>query len=267
MLLAAAELVLEPRAALAKLLAPSQVASEPSSNQVHPLVKKLLDLQTVDQEITSLTKDIDSLPAEEARRRRKLEEAERLAAERREKLTKAELDSRALDKAIRGGDEEIKKLNEHLNSVRNNAQYQATLFQIESVRKERDAMQEDCLHLLEQVEAQRPDVEAADAVVAEERSVLEGFLREAQELRTSRAGAIAEVRARRQSAADGVPEDLLREYEGLYKTRDNTAVCPVENSYCQGCYNKITMNDTARLMGGTTIVKCGSCQRILYLSR
>ncbi len=234
---------------------------------MHPLVQKLLDLQVVDQEITSLTKDIDSLPAEEARRRRKLEEAERIAAERREKLTKAELDSRALDKAIRGSDEEIKKLNERLNVVRNNAEYQATLFQIESVRKERDAMQEDCLHLLEQVETQRPDLNAADAAVAEEKAVLEGFLREAGALRASRADAIAEVRARREQFARGLPEDLLREYEGLYKTRDNMAVCPVESSYCQGCYSKITMNDTAKLMGGTSVVRCGACQRILYLSR
>ncbi|MCB9879892.1 MAG: hypothetical protein H6835_20060 [Planctomycetes bacterium] len=234
---------------------------------MHPLVQKLLDLQVVDQEITSLTKDIDSLPAEEARRRRKLEEAERVAAERREKMTKAELDSRALDKAIRSSDEEIKKLNERLNVVRNNAEYQATLFSIENVRKDRDAMQEDCLHLLEQIETQRPDVVAADAVVAEEKGVLEGFLREAEALRASRADAIAEVRGRREQVAQGLPEDLLREYEGLYKTRDNMAVCPVESSYCQGCYSKITMNDTAKLMGGTSVVRCGACQRILYLSR
>ncbi len=234
---------------------------------MHPLVKKLLDLQAVDQEITSLTKDIDSLPAEESRRRRRLEEAERVAAEKREKMTKSELDARALDKAIRGSDDEIKKLNERLNTVRNNAEYQATLFQIESVRKDRDAMQEDCLHLLEQVETQRPDVLAAEAVVTEERKVLEGFLAEAEKLRASRADAIAAVRARREAFASGVPVDLLREYEGLYKTREHSAVCAVEGSYCQGCYNKITMNDTARLMGGTTVVRCGSCQRILYMSR
>jgi predicted nucleic acid-binding Zn-ribbon protein len=44
-------------------------------------------------------------------------------------------------------------------------------------------------------------------------------------------------------------------------------VCAVENGYCQGCYNKITMNDTARVLGKSTIVNCGSCQRILYLSQ
>ena len=48
-------------------------------------------------------------------------------------------------------------------------------------------------------------------------------------------------------------------------TRQNLAVCPAENSFCQGCYNKITKNDVARLMGASAVVQCGSCQRILYL--
>jgi uncharacterized protein len=234
---------------------------------VHPHVKKLLELQKVDQEISSLTKDIDSLPAEEAKRRRRLEEVDRRAAESRARMVKADLDSRALDKAVMGSDEEIKKLNERLNTVRNNAEYQATLFQIEAVRKDRDVTQEECLKLLELIEEQRKEVAVADEAAAAERKVFDGFLAEAEKLRSSRAGAIDEVRQRRKAMADGIPLDLLQEYEALFKTRDLQAVSPVDNSFCQGCYNKITMNDTARLMGGSTVVRCNSCERILYLPR
>ncbi len=234
---------------------------------MHPHVKKLLELQSVDQEVVSLTKDIDSLPAEEARRRRKLDELQRLAADCRSRFLKTELDARGLEKAIRGSDDEIKRLNERLNVVRNNAEYQATLFQIEAVRKDRDVMQEECLKLLEAVEGLRPELATAEAAVAAEAKVLEVFLAEAEALRKSRAGAIAEVRGRRDAMTGGIPEELLREYEGLFKTRDGVAVCPVEGGYCQGCYNKITMNDTARLLGKSSVVKCGSCQRILFLHR
>jgi predicted nucleic acid-binding Zn-ribbon protein len=234
---------------------------------VHPLVKKLLDLQSVDQEVSSLTKDIDSLPAEEAKRRRKLEEVARPATARRNRFLKTELVARAREKAIRGSDDEIKRLNERLNLVRNNAEYQATLFQIEAVRKDRDVMQEECLKLIDSVEQQRVDLTSAEQVVAGERQVLDEFLAEAEKLRQSRAGAIAEARARRQALTEGIPENLLREYDGLFKTRDGMGVCAVENGYCQGCYNKITMNDTARLLGKSTIVNCGSCQRILYMSQ
>ncbi|WP_306524153.1 hypothetical protein, partial [Dokdonella sp.] len=96
-------------------------------------------MQKVDQEITSLTKDLDSLPAEEAKRKKRLDELDRTLAERKNRLLKAEVDARTLDTSVRGRDDEIKRLNERLNTVRNNAEYQATLFSIESVRKERDA--------------------------------------------------------------------------------------------------------------------------------
>jgi len=231
---------------------------------VHPHIKKLLELQKVDQEISSLTKDLDQLPAEEAKRKKRLDELERVAAEKRAIHQKAELDSRALDKAVRGSDDEIKRLNERLNTVRNNAEYQATLFQIEAVRKERDQTQDECLKLLETVESVHGEVGATEAVAAEERKVFEGFLAEAAKLRASRAGDVAAVRERRKAMAEGVPEELLREYDGLYKTRDRLAVCGVQDSYCQGCYNRITINDTARVRSGSTVVRCGSCQRLLY---
>lgn len=234
---------------------------------MHPHVKKLLALQSVDQEVASLTKDIDSLPAEEAKRRKKLDDLDRIASEAKARVTKTDLDARALDKAVRGNDDEIKKLNERLNTVRNNAEYQATLFQIEAVRKDRDVTQEECLKLLEAVEVQRTETTAAQGAADAERKVFDGFLAEAEKLRSSRAGAIAAVREKRRAMAEGIPDDLLREYDGLFKTRDRLGVCAVEGGFCQGCYNKITMNDTARLMGGSTVVKCGSCQRILYLPR
>ncbi len=234
---------------------------------MHSLVKKLLELQKVDLEISSLTKDIDALPAEEQKRRRKLDELERTMTERRARHQKTELESRALDKAVRGSDDEIKRLNERLNIVRNNAEYQATLFQIEAVRKDRDVTQDECLKLLESAEAQKGELVAAEAAHAEEKKIFDAFLVEADKLRNSRAGAIGAAKERRKPLTEGIPDDLLREYDGLYKTRDRQAVSPVENSFCQGCYNKITMNDTARLLGLSAVVRCGSCQRILYLSK
>ena len=241
-------------------------AALPRTERVHQNVKKLLELQKVDLEITSLTRDIDALPAEQQKRRRKLDELVRVLAEKRLAMQKCELDSRALDKAVRGNDDEIKRLNERLNIVRNNAEYQATLFQIEAVRKDRDVTQDECLKLIESLEVLKAEATTAEAAAGEERKVFDAFLAEADALRASRAGAIGEARARRQKLTDGVPPDLLTEYDGLYKARQNLAVARVQDSFCQGCYNKITMNDVSRLMGGTSIVRCGSCQRLLYLA-
>lgn len=232
---------------------------------MHPHVQKLLDLQKVDLEVTSLTKDIDLLPEEEARRRRQLEQLQRAADEAAAALKRAELQSREFDSSARAADAQINKLNERLNTVRNNAEYQATLFEIESVRKERDQTQDDGLRVLESLDPLQAAADECRKQCDAEKQVFEEFLGEAEKMRAERADEIAAARARRDAAADGIPPDLLREYDGLYKTREHLAVAPVDDSYCQGCYNKITMNDVARLMGASAVVRCGSCQRILYM--
>lgn len=235
-------------------------------NSVHPHVQKLLDLQKVDLEVTSLTKDIDLLPEEEARRRKRLEQMQRVASEAQAALQKAEVKGRELDSAARDADAQIGKLNERLNIVRNNAEYQATLFEIESVRKDRDTTQDDGLRILETLDGLKDQSTTSQASFEEERTVFEGFLSEAEKLRTERADDIAVGKAKRTNAAEGVPPDLLREYEGLYKTREHMAVAAVEGAYCQGCYNKVTINDVSKLMGAQVVVRCGSCQRMLYTS-
>lgn len=233
---------------------------------MHEHVQKLLDLQKVDQEVSSLTKDIDQLPAEEEKRKRRLDQLERAATEAAAAMQKAEVESRNCDSASRAADEQVTKLNERLNVCRNNAEYQATLFEIESVKKDRDQIQDDGLQLLEQMEGLSEAAATTLKAFEEERAVFEGFLAEAQKMRNDRADEIGEARAKRAGAAEGIPPDLLREYEGLYKTRDFMAVSQVEDAYCQGCYNKITMNDVARLMGSSAVVRCGSCQRVLYMA-
>ncbi|MFK7742577.1 MAG: zinc ribbon domain-containing protein [Planctomycetota bacterium] len=232
---------------------------------MHSHVQKLLDLQKVDLQVTSLTKDIDLLPEEEARRQRQLEKLEQAAKAAAAALQKAEVESRQLDSVARAADAQINKLNERLNAVRNNAEYQATLFEIESVRKDRDQTQDEGLQILESLDTLKVTATETEKAYDEERKVYEEFQGKAEEMRAERADDIAAARARRDEAAEGVPPDLLREYEGLYKTRDNQAVVLANDGFCQGCYNKITMNDVAKLMGASSVIRCGSCQRILYM--
>jgi predicted nucleic acid-binding Zn-ribbon protein len=129
--------------------------------------------------------------------------------------------------------------------VRNNAEYQATLFQIESVKKDRDQTQEECLRILDSQEAIKQQLEVAIAALAAERKVFDQFVAEAQKLRATCERALQQVQQRRATAADGIPADLLAEYENLFRTRDRLGVCAVEGGFCQGCY-KITANGEPR---------------------
>jgi predicted nucleic acid-binding Zn-ribbon protein len=232
---------------------------------LHPDVKKLLEVQKVDQEVARIRKDLVSLPAETARRERRLTALRRTADEAKKTLMDAEVAQRTAEKGIKQADDEIKKIEVRLSSVKNNAEYQAMLFQIESVKKERSQLEEEGLGLLDKVESLRVQAEAAATELAEEESVFATFQAEATALAAKREVEAAKVLARRPALITDVPRELLERYDRLFHGRDHVAVCAVEGQICQGCHSKVTTGDYGRLHGGTVIVTCGSCQRILYL--
>ncbi|MEM7202163.1 MAG: C4-type zinc ribbon domain-containing protein [Planctomycetota bacterium] len=233
---------------------------------MHPDIRKLLEVQKVDQTLARIRRDLESLPAEEARRQHKLEQVRKQAEQAKTNLQEAEVQSRAQEKSIVAADEELKKLTSRLNTVKNNAEYQATLFQIESVKRERSSIEDEGMQLLEQVDGLRDAATKAEATLAEEEETFAVFRKEAAELRAARERDLAAAGEGRESTLGDVPPDLMQKYSALFETRDAQAVCAVEGQVCTGCYTQVTPNDIARLAGKGSIVQCGSCQRLLYLS-
>ena len=176
---------------------------------MHPDVRKLLDLQEIDQEVSVLRRDLNSLPQEEARRQQRLDDLNQVRAEQRTALDKAEVRSRALEKSIQQADEEVKKLEVRLNGVRNNAEYQATLLQIESVKRESDTMQEEGLALLDHLEGQGADLQEAETAANAEEAVFTEFQEEAAELRRKSQIGLDEVMQRRKPHSPLIQKHLL----------------------------------------------------------
>jgi predicted nucleic acid-binding Zn-ribbon protein len=163
------------------------------------------------------------------------------------------------------GDDEVKKLEGRLNTVRNNAEYQATLLQIESVKRERDRAQDEAIGLLERLEEHLAARDQARAALKADEATFAEFQEEAAKLRAAREAEAARIGVGREKLLEGLPPDLLDKYTKLFKSRQRIAVAPVELQVCQGCYNRVTVNDIARLRGGSSVVECGSCNRILYI--
>lgn len=233
---------------------------------MHPDVRKLVEVQKVDQEIARVRRDLDSIPREQAAREKRLSDLKKAAELKKSAYVEAEMEVRRLEGQVKASDEEIKKLDGRLNAVKNNAEYQAILFQVDSVKKERSESETQALTKMESIEALKTAAKEAQALVAEEEKVYAAFLGEAKVLREAREAEVAKVSVGRSDLIAGIPKDLLSKYERMFSSRDSLAVAPVEGQVCQGCYTQITRNDLAKLMGKSTIVYCGSCQRILYLA-
>jgi len=233
---------------------------------LHPHVQKLVEVQQVDQKIALIRRQQESVPRELAQRESSLESARQTAETSAQSLQSSELRSREVELSVKQSDEELKNLELKLNTIKNNAEYQAILFQIESVKKERDAVEDEGVQLLEQMDALKITSDQATAVLSDEERVFQEFQVKAQTVLAEKQVEMEKISDGRDALLEGVPPELLDEYERLFAVRDGLAVCAVEARFCQGCYTNITMNDLAKLSGARSVVQCGSCQRILYLA-
>ncbi len=233
---------------------------------MHPDVRKLLEVQKVDQSIAKIQRDLDSIPRERARREAALEAIRRRHDELAAALRQAEVDARSNETSIRSADEEIKKLEGRLNAVRNNAEYQATLLQIGSVRQERGKTEEAGLALLEGIEAMRAELGAKKSELDEAQGVFDAFVTEGEVFLAKRRIDLEKVSIGRDALTHGVPPDLMARYSKMFGARDSLSVCAVDGRTCQGCYTAIPPNLLVKLQASSAVVTCNSCQRILYLA-
>ena len=233
---------------------------------MQPDVKKLLEVQKVDRKIAALRREVESIPIEEAQRQAKMNALIQASADASSQRNVSELRTRDLELSIKQSDSELKNLEGKLGAIKNNAEYQAILFQIEAVKKERDDFEEETLVLLDKAGPIEEALEKAVAAVAAEESVFAEFKKKAETLLVAQQAEIEKVGAGRSGLLANIPGELIDEYERLLEVRDSLAICAAEDQYCQGCYTQFTMNDLARLQGGKVIIRCSSCQRILYLA-
>ena len=233
---------------------------------MHPDVRKLLEVQKVDQSIAKIQRDLDSIPRERGKREATLDALRRRHAELADAVRQAELASRSSETSIRQLDDEIKKLEGRLNAVRNNAEYQATLLQIGSVRQERGRLEEEGLNLLERIETMRAELTAVKAQLDDAERVFADFVREGEVFLAKRRADLERVSVGRDQLVAVVPPDVMDRYSRLFAARDSLAVCAVEGNTCTGCYTNVPPNLLSKLLGGTSVVNCNSCQRILFVA-
>jgi predicted nucleic acid-binding Zn-ribbon protein len=231
---------------------------------LHSEVHKLLQVQNLDQSIAKIRRDVDSIPKERSRREAALAGVRDEHAAAVQGLRQAEVAQRGNEVSITQSDEEIKKLEVRLNTVRNNAEYQATLLQIESVKRERARLEEEGLGLLERIEELRAAVAQQAGRLASEQQIFDEFVGKADALLETRKADLVRVSQGRGELLAGIAPDLVSRYERLFQARDGLAVCAVEGVTCTGCYTSIPPNLQVKLHAGSAVVQCNSCQRILY---
>ncbi len=230
-------------------------------------VRQLLALQEVDLELAASRNALQE--AEDLiGNTEELELAREEAALRKEEL-------QAADSAFKDAEHEADDLRQKIEPLEKKL-YQGTILNpkelddlqkdIESLKRRRGQLDDEAIVAMDALEAaQRADAEAQSRLDAMEKDHAAG-----QSELHARIGElkeeIAELEGERGEQAADVEPSLLQLYDRIAAIRQHRAVAKVEGGACQGCRLSLPSSLIQRARGGTNVVQCSSCERILLVS-
>jgi predicted nucleic acid-binding Zn-ribbon protein len=228
-----------------------------------PELQNLLELQKADKEILRLNEEIAALPRRVAAIEEKLAGTQAVLERAKTAVKADEAAKRKYESSTQDLQQKISKYRDQMLDVKTNEQYRALQQEIDFAQKEIQATEDKILELMLNADAREKEVKAAEAELKEETAEIEKEKSEARERTTEDQKQLAEWNAKRNQFRSGVPDDLLRHYDRVVKLR-KTGLSEVRDHKCMACQVMLRPQTYNEVRGGTSVIICDSCQRILY---
>src|ERR1700730_9406537 len=162
---------------------------------MHPDVHLVIQLQSLDQRITTLEKEVAALPKHIAVIEKALESHIRKLEADKAALSANQKDRKKLEGDIQMHQQKISKLRDQMLLAKTNEQYRAFQHEIEFIEKEIRDAEDRILELMSESEPLDANVKKAEAALKEEKQQVEA----------------EKTRARERTAADQAQLDKLRQ--------------------------------------------------------
>jgi len=228
-----------------------------------PDVQNLIELQKADREIQRLKDEIAALPKRVAAIEARLAGTKAVLEKAKAAIKADETARRKYEQTIQDLQQKISKYRDQSLEVKTNEQYKALLHEIQFAERDIRANEDKILELMVNAETREKEVKAAEAELKEETAEIEKEKVEARQRTAEDEKQLAEWNARRDQARGGVNPDVLRQYDRVAKYR-GTGLSEVRDHMCMGCQVMLRPQTYNEVRGGTELVICESCQRILY---
>lgn len=170
-------------------------------------------------------------------------------------------------------DSRIEHLRDELNKAVNDKQYSALLAEMNTIKEHRKAFEDE--ELIEMSAAEELDLSATDITQRQEerKKVMKVATKELGVRKSEIAEQLAELETERATAAAIIPDSVLDEFDSLSDDYDGEAMAAIEiidlkrREYsCTSCSLRLPLDSITSMLGNKEgIVKCVSCDRILYL--
>ncbi len=227
-------------------------------------LRLLIELQGIDSVIVRNMEIIDVIPKKISSVEQPLKEAEAAYEKLRIDLETLAKKKKAKDGLLDDVNEKVRKLKARTTEIKTNKEYQALLKEIEAGEKERNAVEDEILMLMESVESCSRVVNEQKGRVRVEEEKREAFKKKLEAEVAEARKELEELRLRREGVVKGLDKDVYSLYFKLLETRRGLAVAEARDEVCQGCNMNMPPQLFVELKKNDRIFQCPQCSRILY---
>ena len=228
-------------------------------------IESLVQLQKVDSEIYALKNEKESKP-EQVKALEAAFEAKKQSLVGLEKSAQDLLKQRKDKELMLASNEENrKKLQTQLYSLKTNKEYQVMLQQIEEAKADASVIEDKVLQLFEQSDKIKTDIEKEKQRLQEEEKVYSAETKRVRERIQQIDERLAQLDVQRKQILPAVDPKMLSQYERILNNRDGLAIVGVKDNSCQGCNMFVPHQVINLIKMYERLVTCEMCARILYI--
>ncbi len=229
-----------------------------------PEIEQLLIIQDRDQKITKLNSDIERLPLEEQQAKQRLKSVIESVNSAESEIKGNEVEISKIELDIDTRKDSITKLKNQQLETKKNEEFAAMEHSINNYHNEISKLEDSQLELMEKGEELNTSLKEANDIHAKEQKVVDAELAIIKERKIQFSKKIEELKSDREKIASSIDNDLLDQYNRIFKSKKGVAVSELVNDICSGCHMKVTPTTAGMVRAEKVVSTCDQCGRILY---
>ncbi|HYG62741.1 MAG TPA: C4-type zinc ribbon domain-containing protein [Thermoanaerobaculia bacterium] len=192
-----------------------------------------------------------------------------------ETAEEATRERRTAEAAVADAQEKLKKYQQQINRVTTQREYGALLQEIDTVKTQITASEEQALSALERNEQAKRDL---DAKMESFRELDERYATELARWEAEKPGVAEQadgLRARIKTLRESLPRPVVSQFDRILDRHPGNALAPVRpierpgramrEWHCVACNYRVRPQTVVEIRNGGALVQCDSCKRILYI--
>lgn len=230
-------------------------------------IEKLLILQDSDRRLIRLRAELADIEPQRQRVLGRKSGAEQQFEKAKLHAHHLESERKKLELEVEAKKELIAKYSAQQWQTRKNEEYKALTHEIDTCKQAIQALDDQQIGLMEQIEAAEKETQTAATVLHQARSDADLQLQQYADAEARLRKQFADAEANRAQCAAAVDPMLLNRYERILKSKGDKVVVGIERGVCGGCHMKLARQDVINCQADRDIVQCTNCGRILYYTR